>query len=753
MVRIITGRLAAIPLTFALAFHPSWVVATPAPDGDAPELDPADRDTTDPATADPGAPDPDPIRTAPSTEPPAAASRSAPDPQPAASVGAAKGGAARPDGEVIEVEGDAPARPAQPGVIQLGGRDARRAPGALGEPFRAIAMLPGVVMPIASVGYPVIRGSMPGESRFSFDGIEVPQLYHLVLGNQVMHPGFLGDLELRAGGYGAEHGHLLGGLITLTPSADPDDNRTELRSTVVELGAFHARRLSKHTTAVAAVRVGTLSVLAKIVSPRSNLTYADQQLRVVHRLGNGDQLLLTSLGSIDHVAGQREDTLYLGFHRLDLRWQRSRPGLALRAGFSTELDILGSRAPIFSDDPDGDGNFDPVPPGRYGPYRGMTGRGLKPYAQLSFDAARWLTLRGGLEARYRWIRAGAELLPDDFEGRDYLQPARSTGAAGAWLAGDLRAGRVTITPGVRADTYHAVHPLSDRRHNSLDPRLAVSVELASNLRAELAGGLYTAPPQATLVVESFTIGPLPSTDGIGAPAGMSRARQIQTGVRATLPDDVDASLAAYWRNTHYALDFSMADKDFSEIDRMPCGSFFDDEPSRYHDTDIDTDALGVEIMVRRGFKHRLSGWVSYSLAKVDRDLPTGRQAHDFDQRHTANAALQWKKGAWTLGAGLHVHSGRPALYPRVYECFDEQFGPYLDGINDPTHLRRLPPSWRPDLRAERTLRFSSWTGRVIFEFQNAALRSESIGYTFTGTRVITDKIRIPVPMVGFEADF
>jgi len=112
--------------------------------------------------------------------------------------------------EVIEVTGAAPTRP---GVVSLDGQVARQTAGSLGEPLRALSLLPGVVTSIAASGYPVIRGTLPGESRYEFDGIELPQLYHFLIGNQVIHPSFVDEVSLRAGGHGAERGHLIGGPV------------------------------------------------------------------------------------------------------------------------------------------------------------------------------------------------------------------------------------------------------------------------------------------------------------------------------------------------------------------------------------------------------------------------------------------------------------------------------------------------------------------------------------------------------------
>jgi hypothetical protein len=175
-----------------LAFLFSSILAgIPARAGAVPEPGATAAASADPAAPPPANPQPDP-GTSPQDPPatPDAPPPPAGEPAPPPATTDAKGA------EVIEIHGAAPA-PA--GTISIDAQVARKTAGALGEPFRVLALLPGVTTSIAASGYPIIRGTLPGESRFSFDGIEIPMLYHLLLGNQVIHPAFIGDLELRAG--------------------------------------------------------------------------------------------------------------------------------------------------------------------------------------------------------------------------------------------------------------------------------------------------------------------------------------------------------------------------------------------------------------------------------------------------------------------------------------------------------------------------------------------------------------------------
>ena len=684
-------------------------------------------------------------RATPATNPPAAADNPAtttaptePAPAPAA-----------PAGETIEVTGSAPT---PPGTISLDAQVARQTAGALGEPFRALALLPGVTTSIAASGYPVIRGSLPGESRYTFDGIEIPMLYHLLLGNQVIHPSFLGDLELRAGGHGPEQGNLIGGLIAMTP-APIDQTRTELRANPIEVGAYRSQRLSDATAIAAAARFGTLAGPAKLYDTDAALYYVDQQTRLVHRLGNGDQLTLTSLGAYDYLRQPPDSTSVksdrIGFHRLDGRWTRVRAGGQLRAGVETAYDTLGETSvplPLFN--PDGT----PVPPQ---PTERQGGRsyGLRGYADGSLALAPWLTARAGVEARHRTLVNREDAFKLGPTRDPFLSLARMVDAQGAWAAIDLRAGPLRFSPGLRVDAYHADLYGAAVRHVSVDPRLAIAADLPGGARAELAGGEYTAPPQASVYAGNIVIGPLPMLDGAASAAGMNHGVQAELSLRTPLPGGLQGSFAAYYRDTHYAVDFAMLGTPFAGAGPCEQGS----APSAYVYRDLDTRAMGIEAMVRRELGHSVTGWVSYSLGKIDRDFGFIRLPSDFDQRHTLNATAQWQRGRWRFGATGHLHTGRPVPYPQIASC-DAGLGQKFDAsVKSADVLRRLPTNYRIDLRAERTFQAGDWNLRLFFELQNATLSSEVIGYNAEPVapasareHVVEDTLFLPLPLIGLE---
>ena len=234
--------------------------------------------------------------------------------------------------------------------------------------------------------------------------------------------------------------------------------------------------------------------------------------------------------------------------------------------------------------------------------------------------------------------------------------------------------------------------------------------------------------------------------------------QAQVSLRTPLGAGWQGNLAAYYRDTSYAVDFGLLDHEFTS--HVLCGNEQISTQARVY-RNIDTRAMGVEAMVRRELGRSVTGWLSYSLGKIDRDFGFVQLPHDYDQRHTLNATAQWRHGSWLFGGSAHLHTGRPASYPQWRSCpipFPGNFE-YVDVVNDPTHIRRLPTSWRVDLRAEREYRFSGWTMRLYFEMQNAALTKEVLGYELHAdfinpprSYVTEQTLFIPLPILGMELD-
>jgi hypothetical protein len=107
------------------------------------------------------------------------------------------------------------------GEAGLPASELRQAPGAQGDAGKALENLPGVARPALGGGELVVWGATAEETRVVVDGMEIPALYHLGGLRSTVHTGFVRSLALVPGGYGADHGRGLGGLVRIASREPP----------------------------------------------------------------------------------------------------------------------------------------------------------------------------------------------------------------------------------------------------------------------------------------------------------------------------------------------------------------------------------------------------------------------------------------------------------------------------------------------------------------------------------------------------
>jgi hypothetical protein len=152
--------------------------------------------------------------------------------------------------------------------------------------------------------------------------------------------------------------------------------------------------------------------------------------------------------------------------------------------------------------------------------------------------------------------------------------------------------------------------------------------------------------------------------------------------------------------------------------------------------------------VRRALTERLSGWLSYTFSRAERDSfdgSTGTWGHrlgEFDRPHVANLIVAYDLGAhWRLGGRFVGYSGTP----------------YTTASPDGTPNARTPPFFRLDLRLEK--RWNKSWGHVSFiaEWLNVLLQKEELGLTCDAAtaKPCTPQLigPITIPSLGLEAAF
>lgn len=562
-----------------------------------------------------------------------------------------------------------------PGAVSLSSGEARILPGAFGDPFRAVAVLPGIAPLVTGLPVFYVRGSPPGNVGFFLDGVRVPLLFHAFLGPAVVHPRLLERTELYAGGYPASLGRFAGGIVTTDLSEPRGEFNGEWSVRLLDAGLFlDVPFAGGKGNLIAAGRYSYTALLLSLLSS-AKLDYWDYQVLASYDLSPRDRLSLFSFGAYDFAGGKEPDPTQqstvgdgdsaLLFHRLDLRYDhRYSESTRLRAAATLGVDET----------------------------RGAQGR-----VRDRLGGAR-LELSSRLGQSMR-LRAGADLGSDTYNLKldpnteHFLQvielfPGRTDLVLGGYadLTFDVAPG-VTLTPGLRIDRYSS----QSRSALGVSPRLSASFRVARDVTIEHAIGLADQPP-------SFVSG-VPGVAVAGLPGGLQRSLQSSAGVRAELPGSFQGR-ATLFQNIF----FQLTDP-FGQTQDL----VLDVEEARIRSLGR---AYGLELLLQRPLTRRWGALVSYTLSRSTRSHDRVHTLSGYDRTHVLNAGSSYELGAHFLASGQAVlYSGVPG---------SRNFG-QRRLFDSP----RAPPFFRIDLRLEK--RFLLDSGRywsVVAELMNATLSRE-----------------------------
>jgi hypothetical protein len=579
---------------------------------------------------------------------------------------------APPSAQVLQVQVLAEARP---GAQGLSSAEARILPGAFGDPFRAVMVLPGISPLVTGLPVFYVRGSPPGNLGFFVDGVRVPLLFHALLGPAVIHPRLLERTELYAGGYPASLGRFAGGVVTADLSEPRGKFNGEWSVRLIDAGLFLDVPFAggKGNLIVA----GRYSYTALLISLLSNakLDYWDYQVLASYDLSPRDRLSVFSFGAYDFLGGQEPDPMQastvgdgdsaLLFHRLDLRYDHVySENTRLRAAATLGVDET----------------------------RGAQGR-----VRDRLDGAR-LEFSSRLGSSVR-VRAGADLGSDSYNLKldpnteHYLDvvtlfPTHTDFVVGGYADLTLAlAPGVIVTPGVRVDHY------TSQGHGELgvSPRVSASFRVHRDVTIEHAIGIADQPP-------NFVPG-VPGVAVAGLPGGLQRSVQTSAGVRAELPASFQG------RATLFQNMFLHLTDPFGQTQDLR----LDSDQARIRSLG---HAYGLELWLQRPLTRRFGAILSYTLSRSTRSHGRVHTLSAYDRTHVLNLGGSYELGAHFLASAQAVlYSGVPGSrnvgQVRVFDA------------------PRAPPFFRTDLRLEKRFLLASGGYWSIFaEVMNATLSRE-----------------------------
>ena len=577
------------------------------------------------------------------------------------------------------------------GMRRLELAETRDLPGSLGDPFRAVDTLPGVVPVLSGLPYFYVRGSPPAGTIYVYDDIPMPTLYHLAIGPAVLHPRMVGPIRLYSGVAPARYGRLTGGVV-VGEGPGPGDGQAhaEAELRLLDLSGY-VQTSALGGTLTAAARYGYPALLLAAINPNVKLSYWDYQFRYATELSPHDRLELVALGSYDAfaVADEPADAVRIAFHRGELRLVRrvgrAEFGSALLAGW--EQSTLGSEFQVRAT--------------RIGP---------RLWYEQRLGAASRLRLSADMQAvagRFSSHTAdgGTATLPEEV-GLFGDVPARSLWGIQAELG--VRPWRaLEVQLGARADAWVQL----GSAEAVLDPRLRVIVHASDAFELHIAAGVVHQPAVFFL--------PLPGVVDVANDRGLQSAVQSELGLGWDTALGMRAELQAFvhrYSNLVFTDTLLLGDKLESICHSIEChGAGI---PSR-----INGLSYGGELFLRRAVTERISGFLSYTLAWSAVDRIAGlHYTPSWDVRHIANLVLQWRiVGGFSLGLRWFVRSGKSS-------------GDFLvDNTARVTRqARRLPRFMRLDLEASYQWQPAWGRMRIALEWLNVTLAREPQDVTCAG---------------------
>jgi len=193
----------------------------------------------------------------------------------------------------VDVRGEKP----PPSVSTLSRTELRQIPGTLGDPFRALEVLPGVSPIVSGLPYFYVRGAPPGNVGYYLDGIRVPYLFHVGVGPSVVNPAMVEKVNLYSGGYPAQFGRFAGAIVTADTTAPRDDFHGEGTIRLFDAGAMVETGFAGgRGTAMIGGRYSYTAGLLSLLSPTVGLDYRDYQARITYNLTPRDRIGLVAFG-------------------------------------------------------------------------------------------------------------------------------------------------------------------------------------------------------------------------------------------------------------------------------------------------------------------------------------------------------------------------------------------------------------------------------------------------------------------------
>ena len=299
---------------------------------------------------------------------------------------------------------------------------------------------------------------------------------------------------------------------------------------------------------------------------------------------------------------------------------------------------------------------------------------------------------------------------------------------------------------------------SIKTYYNFEPRLSLQMQLSSNNSIKAS---YNRTTQYIHLVSNTTAATpvdvwTPSTNNIRP----STADQVAFGYFQNLNDNTyELSAEVYYKTMNNLVDY--IDGADLLLNQFIEGDLIEGKGRAY----------GIELMAKKT-KGKFSGWLSYTLARTERQTPgiSGGEwyASRFDQLHNLSLTGFYEiNDRWTTSANFAFNTGSPTTFPTTRYTIQGFVVPH--NANEERNNVRLPNYHRLDLSITRKGEIKEgkrWTGDWVFSVYNVYNRKNAFSIFFAqedgripiGSSVNTDAYRLSVigsfiPSVSYNFKF
>jgi TonB family protein len=630
--------------------------------------------------------------------------------------------------------------------------EVRQIPGAFGDPFRAIEVMPGVTPIITGLPFFYIRGAPPGDAGYFLDGIRIPYLFHVGIGPAIVHPALIDRVDLYPGGYPARFGRFSGGIVAGEATEPTREMHAEYNVRLFDAGALAEIPFDgERGTLLLGGRYSYTAWLLSLFSPNTSLSYWDYQGRVTYDLTPRDRVSVFAFGADDFLGQKQQGTTQTlfgtQFHRVDTRYDRR---LGERGTMRTAV-TLGEDLT------------------RVGTDRFVRDRLVGTRTEIAYRLSQSMLLRAGVDA----VSDGYDVVIDSLT----YSPNETALAMNFPSRIDLAAGvrgdvvftvmrGLEVTPGARLDFFGSQGATAV----AVDPRLSARVAITDRVHLLWALGLAHQPPSFAIPVPGFQPGALKGGLQTAAQEGMGVEWDLGGATTATatvfhngffnmsdalgvMPPDVSGCPPGSFPTDTLVGDPGGVARAYSCMPRFAAGTLGPDQSGGGGQAAESSDmnqtiqaleartngtAYGLEVFVKRKLTERIGGFLAYTLSRSTRFYGGQAFIAAFDRTHVLSGAVAYDLGrGWRAGARVTFYTGLPkAPVP-----------------TDPS--TRLDPFFRLDLRLEKRWRLghTAWIS-LVTEWLNATLSKEEVGTSCTlqGCQATTVG-PITIPSIGVEGGF